>query len=208
MPKVGMAEFRRNQIRSAAAIVLAKNGFEGATMMRVARTARVSTGLINHYYPNKLAMLVDCLEFASEWFQSSIRRSIAGKLGSREKLRALIHISFFNRSAAAQRGHKIWILAVAESLRSKSVAQVILTRRKLFRRIIADVLKELPACRAMNEDVIWNLASEIDAYLSGFSLHYVSGDLHLSPAAVERTLLSIVEAHRHLPAPAAGATTD
>ncbi len=198
MPKVGTAEIRRNQIRSAAAIVLAKNGFEGATMMRVAKAARVSTGLINHYYPNKLAMLVDCLEFVSEWFQSGIRRSIAGKAGSEEKLRALIHISFFDRSAAAQRGHKIWILAVAESLRSKSVAQVIVARRKLFRRIIADILKELPACRGMNEAAIWNLASEFDAYLSGFSLHYVSGDLQLSPAAVERTLLSMVEAHRHL----------
>ena len=154
MPKVGMAEIRRNQIRSAAAIVLARNGFEGATMMRVARAAHVSTGLINHYYPNKLAMLVDCLEFVSEWFQSGIRRSIAGCPSSEEKLRALIHISFFERSAAAQRGHKIWILAVAESLRSKSVAQVILARRKLFRQIIADILVELPLCRTMSDAAV------------------------------------------------------
>src|SRR4029079_12507481 len=73
MPRVGMGPIRREQIRRAAMTLIADAGFDRTTLRDVALVAGVSTGMINHYYPNKIALLMDALVGASEWFQEEIR---------------------------------------------------------------------------------------------------------------------------------------
>src|SRR2546426_280441 len=61
-PKVGVAPLRREQIVRATIRCLARDGYAGLTMKKVARTAGVSQGILHYYFADKRAILVAALE--------------------------------------------------------------------------------------------------------------------------------------------------
>jgi TetR/AcrR family transcriptional regulator, transcriptional repressor of bet genes len=193
MPKLGMEPVRRNQIRRAAAAVITKRGFDRATLLDVAKAARVSTGMINHYYPNKVAMLIDAFVFASEGFQERTKAAIGKEATGLGKLRALIRVGLFDTSLDARRGHRMWILAVAESIKSAAVAEIIRERKRRFQLILLDIVRDLEPCVGLSPRQAEALAADFDAYLTGFSMYYVLGETSLTAEAVERSLLCLAE---------------
>ena len=80
MPKLGMGPIRREQICRAAAKVISEQGFAGTTMRMVAEEAGVSTGMLNHYFANRMEMLEETLVFVSKRQQAreaAANRSVA-----------------------------------------------------------------------------------------------------------------------------------
>ncbi|MGB7903525.1 MAG: TetR family transcriptional regulator C-terminal domain-containing protein [Steroidobacteraceae bacterium] len=53
MPKAVDHDQRREQIAQAACVVVANNGFEQATVVRIARAAGYTTGMLPHYFASK-----------------------------------------------------------------------------------------------------------------------------------------------------------
>src|SRR5207249_2782919 len=56
-PKVGVAPLRREQIVRATIRCLARDGYAGLTLKKVARTAGVSQGILHYYFADKRAIL-------------------------------------------------------------------------------------------------------------------------------------------------------
>ncbi|WP_170984495.1 TetR family transcriptional regulator [Rhodoligotrophos defluvii] len=192
MPKVGMEPIRREQIRRAAAKVISKRGFDRTTLADVAKAAKVSTGMINHYYKNKIALLVDTLLYVSEWFQTAIRAEVEAETTGEGKLRALTRIGPFDTKGMPYVGSRIWAWAMAESMQSKELRQVIQERRRLFEEMIAEVLAFIrPDIDPQHAKA---LAAELDAYVNGLCIHTVTGAENLDKASVERSFLQAVAA--------------
>ena len=61
-PKRGVAPLRRAEIVRATIRCLARDGYSGLTMKRVAREAGVSQGILHYYFADKRAILVAALE--------------------------------------------------------------------------------------------------------------------------------------------------
>lgn len=194
MPKIGMEPIRRDQIRKAAVKLIAKNGFDGTTLNQVAKSARVSTGAIHHYYENKLALLVDTLVYVSEWIQQSLRKNIELEPTGLGKLRALMNVGIFEESRMARDGECVWLWALSEAIRSKTMRKVINERRQLFQVILADVIRALDDPATMSETEIGELAAEYDAYLCGLAFNRATGERRIEPEEVERSLLAMVTA--------------
>lgn len=191
MPKLGMEPIRREQIRRAAARIIAKRGFDGTTLMDIAKAAGVSTGTINHYYPGKSAVVLDTLLYVSEWFQSQIKAAVDRADTGPGKLKALVEVGVFGATRDYEVGHLVWIWAIAESLRSKPLRAMIQERRRLFQEILAGVIRALDLGRALDDSEVAAFAAEWDAYLNGISTHHVTGESKLRPADIERSLLSM-----------------
>ena len=60
-PKVGMPPLRRAEIVAATIRCLARHGYAGLTMKKVAREAGLSQGILHYYFADKRAMLVAAL---------------------------------------------------------------------------------------------------------------------------------------------------
>lgn len=204
MPKVGMEPIRRQQIRRAAAKVIARKGFRGTTLTEVARVAKVSTGMINHYYANKLAMLVDTLVYVSEGFQERNQKALEGAVGLRAKIRAMLEVGLGRRTPEERQGHRVWIMALAEALTAPELERVILERRRLFQEQLASIFAEAAADGSLSEGDVAALAEETDGYVNGLAaLATVTEQFTLSPAGIEESLLALVEAKRRQRAAAA-----
>jgi TetR/AcrR family transcriptional repressor of bet genes len=61
MPKIVDHAQRRDEIAHVACQVVAQNGFEQATMARIARAAGYTTGMVAHYYESKQDIILAAL---------------------------------------------------------------------------------------------------------------------------------------------------
>src|SRR3989441_8850134 len=90
-PKVGVAPLRREQIVRATIRCLARDGYAGLTMKKVARTAGVSQGILHYYFADKRAILVAALEMVMADLDRRVAAAQArGPRDPRARLRALI----------------------------------------------------------------------------------------------------------------------
>jgi AcrR family transcriptional regulator len=74
MPARGDHDARRGDVSEAVWRVLADRGFGGLTLRAVAAEMNASTGLLNHYFPTKRALVRHAHDIADERAASRVRR--------------------------------------------------------------------------------------------------------------------------------------
>ncbi|MBK1787431.1 TetR/AcrR family transcriptional regulator [Prauserella cavernicola] len=77
MPKRVDHEERRRQVASALLRVAARDGLEAVSLRHVAEEVGVTAGLVQHYFPNKDAMLRFAMATASERYERRVDTRIA-----------------------------------------------------------------------------------------------------------------------------------
>lgn len=107
-PKVGVAPLRREQIVRATIRCLAREGYSGLTMKKVAREAGVSQGILHYYFADKRAILVAALERVMGDLDRRVAREARGTRDPRQRLRALIDACL----SVATEAREFWIVFV------------------------------------------------------------------------------------------------
>ena len=57
MPKVGMEPVRKKQLIEATLEVMAEVGYHGTTISLISKRAGLSSGIISHYFGDKLSLI-------------------------------------------------------------------------------------------------------------------------------------------------------
>src|SRR5579864_8030869 len=76
MPKIVDHEQRRDQIALLACRVVARHGFEQATVARIAREAGYTTGMVAHYFDTKQDIIVAALRLILRRIEERLTRSV------------------------------------------------------------------------------------------------------------------------------------
>src|SRR2546430_12610447 len=106
-PKVGVAPLRREQIVRATIRCLARDGYSGLTLKKVAREARVSQGILHYYFADKRAILVAAL--AAVTADLDRRVAAAQARGGRDPRRRLAPL-FAACLGLAAREREVWVV--------------------------------------------------------------------------------------------------
>lgn len=78
MPKIVDHQQRRDQIALVACRVVAKYGFEQATIVRIAREAGYTTGMVAHYFDTKQDIIVAALRLSLKRTEARLMRPARG----------------------------------------------------------------------------------------------------------------------------------
>ncbi|HSB41780.1 MAG TPA: TetR family transcriptional regulator C-terminal domain-containing protein [Methylomirabilota bacterium] len=89
-PRLGVAPVRREQIVRATIRCLARDGYAGLTMKRVAGEAGVSQGILHYYFRDKAAMLAAAALRVTADLDRRVAAETRGARDARAWLRALI----------------------------------------------------------------------------------------------------------------------
>ncbi len=175
MPKLGMGPIRREQICRAAAVVIAREGFAGTTMRMVADEAGVSTGMLNHYFTNRQALLTQALVFVSERTQARYRKALDGIPPGIERLSALLD-SALGEDAEMIETWRVWMHAFGEAVRLKDLRHTIEGRLRSWYEIIDHALEGIapPDTPGM---IPWSW--RFDAVLNGLALQALTSEADL-----------------------------
>ena len=135
-PREAMGPMRRDQIVRATIRCLARDGYAGLTMKRVAREAGLSQGILHYYFRDKR----DILGAAAERVIADLDRRVAAAASrahsAPERLRALIRTCF----AVATRDREYWTVFIefwGEVLHDRRLATLNRRSYTRARRLIA-----------------------------------------------------------------------
>jgi len=74
MPKIVDHDQRRDQIALVACRVVAENGFDQATIVRIAREAGYTTGMVAHYFDTKQDIVIAALRLILRRIEERLTR--------------------------------------------------------------------------------------------------------------------------------------
>jgi AcrR family transcriptional regulator len=179
-----VAPVRREQIVRATIRCLARDGYTGLTMKRVAAEAGVSQGILHYYFRDKAAMLAAAARRVTVDLDRRVAIEARGARNGRERLRAVIRACL--RAAVDNRDFwSVFIEFWGESFHDRRLAAVNRQAYARARRLIGAGLAQGVAAgefRRMNVD---EAATVVLALLDGLSLQltFDRGALTLPRAA-------------------------
>jgi TetR/AcrR family transcriptional regulator, transcriptional repressor of bet genes len=137
MPRPSNTEERRAQITGALMKVMAKRGYDGASIADIAKTARLTPGLVHYHFKNKQEILLAALRELVVHHDTGLdARLAAAAEGPVEEVAAFIDFHLGLGADADPEALACWILLSGEALREPKV-------RAQFEKAIAATVKRL-----------------------------------------------------------------
>jgi TetR/AcrR family transcriptional regulator, transcriptional repressor of bet genes len=188
VPKLGMEPIRREQICRAAAVVIAREGFAGTTLRKVADEAGVSTGMLNHYFSNRQDLLTQTLVFVSERTQSKAAAAMEDLPPGWERLKALLYNSL-PTDVLMNEGWRVWINAYGEAVHLPELRHTIEARLQAWYPILDHALEGLVPPAADGE-LPWSW--RLDAILNGLAIQALTSEAPLASDQVRDEVIRML----------------
>ncbi|MGJ7458672.1 transcriptional regulator BetI [Halomonas sp. RA08-2] len=150
MPKVGMEPIRRQQLIKATMAAIDEVGLADATVMRIARHAGVSAGIISHYFGGKDGLLEATMRQILSDLGTAVaaRRASIAAASPRAHLRAIIEGNF-DRSQVTGPVAKTWLAFWASSMHQPALQRLQqVNDRRLYSNLCAQFHRLMPRAEA------------------------------------------------------------
>ncbi|MBI2718446.1 MAG: transcriptional regulator BetI [Rhizobiales bacterium] len=176
MPKLGMGPIRRKQLVEAAIAVIHEVGFANATVVRIARKAGVSSGMVHHYFADKDELLFATMRaLLAELRRDAVARQRAART-PRQRVEAVIDASFGD-GQFDEKVFSAWLALYGNARQSVRLQRILgLYHRRLRANLLHDLCKLMPRPKALH------LAEGIGAMIDGLWLRYALTGKPADPA--------------------------
>lgn len=162
MPRVGIETLRRQQLIAATMAAIDEVGLADATVIRIARHAGVSAGIISHYFGGKDGLLEATMRKILSDLGAAIasRRTALSHPSPRARLEAIIDVNF-DRSQVVGPVTKTWLAFWASSMHKPRLQRLQrVNDRRLHSNLCHEFRQLMP--REAARDAARSLAATID----------------------------------------------
>jgi AcrR family transcriptional regulator len=188
LPRRAARDVRRNQLIQATIAVLARKGYSAVTLADVAKTAGLSSGIVNFHFTSKDGLLEAVLNYLSTEYREnwSSRMRAAGPSPSAQ-LKAIV-LADFDIKVFTPEKLAAWIAFFGE-VQGRPVYDQINAAYGVKRRVMEDLCRQLAA----------EGGYEVDPHLTARMLEALSDGLWLGLAAHgvgHKNRVSAAETHK------------
>jgi AcrR family transcriptional regulator len=143
----------RERIVETAAVVIAEEGVEGATMRGIAARAGVSTGFITHYFEDKSQLVLETLRWANATADRRVRDAAAGAgTDALDRLQAAVE-AVLPVDATRRLEWQLWAALWVHAASEPRLAEAYKAGWRGLRAILAELIDEAIAEGALDEGV-------------------------------------------------------
>ena len=121
MARASNSEQRRAQIAEALLAVMAKRGYEGASVVAIAKQARLAPGLVHYHFGSKLEILIEAVRLLAERHLAALDGALAAVDGAPGQLVAFVDVHLGIGAHADPGALACWVLIGGEALRNRRV---------------------------------------------------------------------------------------
>lgn len=179
MPKIGMEPVRRKALVDAALRAIGDHGTLAVTMSEIARNAGVSPALAHHYFGSKEQLLIATIRSLLQQLRADAVKAIQAVHTPREKLSAVIRVSFHADQFAPQT-IAAWLAFYSEAQRSEETRRLLVIYARRLRSILLSNLRQI--CAA---DDAARIAEGAAAMIDGL---YIRQSLKAAPISIEASI--------------------
>jgi TetR/AcrR family transcriptional repressor of bet genes len=113
---------RRREIAEGLRRVMARSGFEAASIAEIARAASVPPGIVHYHFKDKREILLELLTVLAEEHDARLDRALAAaKPDARSRLRAFLDANLAIGKSADPRALACWVAACGEAIKDAKV---------------------------------------------------------------------------------------
>jgi AcrR family transcriptional regulator len=160
-------------------------------MRMVAEEAGVSTGMLNHYFANRMEMLEETLVFVSMRQQDQKFAAIDGLEPGEARLRALVR-SVLPAGRETTEAWRVWIAARGATVALSELRRVMAARNDLWFDILSRALEGIvPA----NDDEKVPYAWQLDALMNGLVVQAITTEADISLRDIEDVVVAAALDH-------------
>src|ERR1700690_413164 len=188
---------RRQTLIKATIAIIARHGFSGTTVSRVARKAGVSVGLMNFHFDSKERLFRETFRHLSEEYedvwQKNLHKAPADPLA---RLRTMIETNFDRRIFTPEK-LAVWFTFWSDAqLRGRYRAAATRVERRYIEAIEAEIARARPrAARPRTDRPAGDVAPPLMAMIDGFWLQSLLYPRGFSRAEAVATCLAFIEEH-------------
>lgn len=160
-------EERRRDILEAALVVMAKSGYDGASVQAIAKQAGLSAGLLHHHFGSKAAVLEALLLDLERRVRERAEALSARKRGAWGRLEAWVDAHLATGDDADPNAVGAWVWIGAEALKGGKVRALFETAMSRRKSELAALLQAAASDRAVRIDAA-SVATTVLATIEGF----------------------------------------
>jgi TetR/AcrR family transcriptional repressor of bet genes len=184
-----MGPIRRKQLIEAAIATIKTHGFPNATVVRIARRAGVSSGIVHHYFADKDELLFATMRALLEALRRDAVRRLRAAKGPRERVLAVIEASF-GAEQLEEGVFSVWLALYGAARHSPRLQRILtLYHRRLRGNLMHDLVKLVGRPRAAQ------LAETLAAMIDGLWLRYALVGKPADPAHPRVLTREVLDAH-------------
>lgn len=156
MPKVGMEPIRRKQLIEAVIECIGMFGYSKTTVQKISKQAKVSTGVLHHYFANKETLIGEAQKYMLSSLKQAYLETIASAITPRERLHALVDATLLGEQSSSW-GYGIWLSFWSECMYSPSLARLEkISQRRHHSNLVYTLKQVLPKEEAVKQAHIIN----------------------------------------------------
>jgi TetR/AcrR family transcriptional repressor of bet genes len=166
---------RRRSLIQATVAVIAKHGYSGTTISRVAKKAGVSVGLVNFHFDSKERLFRETFRHLSAEYDLIWRRNlVTGPSDPFGRLTAMVY-SYFDPQIFTREKLPVWFTFWSDAeLRDRYRASAMRIERRYHREMEVEVrslLGDRADAQRLSGEITTSLAAMIDGFWLQFMLH-------------------------------------
>ncbi len=189
MPRPTNTEQRRAEISRGLMAVMAKRGYDGASVAEVAAHAGLTPGLVHYHFKNKLEILIELVRGLAKDHLAVVDAAVSGARDPSAQLKAFIEVHLGTGQHANPDALACWILAVAEAVRDRRVhREVERVLGELAGRLEAIITRGIAAKELVRTDARAAAAAILAAIQGYFVLSATARDVIPAGSAARATL--------------------
>lgn len=124
MPRPSNTNERRQQITRGLMTAMATGGYGGATVQEIARTAKLTPGVVHYHFGSKQAILLALVEQLAATTDARLQKRLEDSQTPRDRLLAFIDAHVALDDDADPSAVACWVQIGAEALRQPEVCEV------------------------------------------------------------------------------------
>jgi TetR/AcrR family transcriptional repressor of bet genes len=174
MPRPSNTEQRKAEIIGALLKVMARNGYEKASIVQIAKEAKLAPGLIHYHFKNKQEILIAMVNWIAE--VGSVRLATIDKMSTTpwDRLKAFINARLATGEGESPEAVLAWVTIASESIRQPEI-------KELYEKMIAAQLITLQ--QLITAVAGKKLSGKEVTHLSAIVLSAMEGAFQLSATA-------------------------
>lgn len=172
---------RRAEIVAALLKVMAKTGYENASIQAISKEAGLTSGLVHYHFKSKQAILVELIELLNSTAQTRYLSLKQESTNAKQQLEAFIDSALALGEGANEEGVAAWVVIGAESIKQIEV-------REIYQSVVANNLKELQSLlKSYAKENNINLSKQFIENIAATVIGSIEGAYQLASTASEIT---------------------
>jgi TetR/AcrR family transcriptional repressor of bet genes len=159
---------RRAQIVDALIAVMAKQGYDGASIADIARKAGLAPGLVHYHFDSKHEILLEAVRVLARNHERALDEAMAGCADPAAELAAFIDVHLGLGAHADPAALACWVLVMAEAIRDKRVRGEVETVLARQAARVATILRRGNEARLLACDDVDAAAAAIIGTIQGY----------------------------------------